>query len=157
MQDISQDTLNEAAKLAQSARITLWEIDLTQSGGDRYFFCNEANEKGEAVTWQGRKYDVYPVEGSGFEMNGKGAAARPSLKVSNLYGMVTGMVEDLHSLVGATVIRRIVYARFLDAVNFQSGNQEADPEQESVSRWVIEQCSDLTAVSATFVLATPTE
>ncbi|EEK3138744.1 phage minor tail protein L, partial [Salmonella enterica] len=53
MQDISQDTLNEAAKLAQSARITLWEIDLTQSGGDRYFFCNEANEKGEAVTWQG--------------------------------------------------------------------------------------------------------
>ncbi len=83
-------------------------------------------------------------------MNGKGAA-RPSLKVSNLYGMVTGMVEDSHSLVGATVIRRIVYARFLDAVNFQSGNQEADPEQESVSRWVIEQCSDLTAVSATFV------
>lgn len=81
MQDISQDTLNEAAKLAQSARITLWEIDLTQSGGDRYFFCNEANEKGEAVTWQGQKYDVYPVEGSGFEMNGKGAAARPSLKV----------------------------------------------------------------------------
>ncbi|EFT5487839.1 phage minor tail protein L, partial [Salmonella enterica] len=63
MQDISQDTLNEAAKLAQSARITLWEIDLTQSGGDRYFFCNEANEKGEAVTWQGQKYDVYPVEG----------------------------------------------------------------------------------------------
>ncbi|EDA3158605.1 phage minor tail protein L, partial [Salmonella enterica subsp. enterica serovar Weltevreden] len=151
------DTLNEAAKLTQSARITLWEIDLTQSGGDRYFFCNEANEKGEAVTWQGQKYDVYPVEGSGFEMNGKGAAARPSLKVSNLYGMVTGMVEDSHSLVGATVIRRIVYARFLDAVNFQSGNQEADPEQESVSRWVIEQCSDLTAVSATFVLATPTE
>lgn len=157
MQDISQDTLNEAAKLAQSAWITLWEIDLTQSGGDRYFFCNEANEKGEAVTWQGRKYDVYPVDGCGFEMNGKGAAARPSLKVSNLYGMVTGMVEDLHSLVGATVIRRIVYARFLDAVNFQNGNQEADPEQESVSRWVIEQCSDLTAVSATFVLATPTE
>ncbi|EHY0047598.1 phage minor tail protein L, partial [Salmonella enterica] len=25
MQEISQDTLNEAAKLAQSARITLWE------------------------------------------------------------------------------------------------------------------------------------
>ncbi|MEH1700303.1 phage minor tail protein L, partial [Salmonella enterica subsp. enterica serovar Enteritidis] len=25
--------MNESAKLAQSARITLWEIDLTQSGG----------------------------------------------------------------------------------------------------------------------------
>lgn len=99
MQEISQDTLNEAAKLAQSARITLWEIDLTQSGGDRYFFCNEANEKGEAVTWQGRKYDVYPVDGCGFEMNGKGAAARPSLKVSGMYmtgaSMILGGVAQM--------------------------------------------------------------
>ncbi|MCF3895565.1 phage minor tail protein L, partial [Salmonella enterica subsp. enterica serovar Weltevreden] len=46
MQDISHDTLNESAKLAQSDRITFWEIDLTQSGGDRYFFCKEANENG---------------------------------------------------------------------------------------------------------------
>ncbi len=122
MQDISQDTLNEAAKLTQSAVITLWEIDLTQSGGDRYFFVTRRMKRGGGYR-QGQKYDVYPVEGSGFEMNGKGAAARPSLKVSNLYGMVTGMVEDSHSLVGATVIRRIVYARFLDAVNFQSGNR----------------------------------
>ncbi|ESP21656.1 phage minor tail protein L, partial [Escherichia coli HVH 12 (4-7653042)] len=32
--------------------------------------------------------------------------------------MVTGMVEDMQSLVGGTVVRRKVYARFLDAVNF---------------------------------------
>ncbi|EBB4441380.1 phage minor tail protein L, partial [Salmonella enterica] len=90
MQDIPLSTLTEITRTEQSAQVVLWEIDLTGIGGDRYFFCNEANEKGEAVTWQGRKYDVYPIEGSGFEMNGKGAAARPSLKVSNLYGMVTG-------------------------------------------------------------------
>ncbi|MEO1738869.1 hypothetical protein RB531_4385 [Salmonella enterica subsp. enterica serovar Typhimurium] len=46
MQDISQDTLNESAKLAQSARITLWEIDLTQSGGDRYFFVTRQMKRG---------------------------------------------------------------------------------------------------------------
>ncbi|MEB7100097.1 phage minor tail protein L, partial [Escherichia coli] len=85
--------------------------------GERYFFSNEPNEKGEAVTWQGRKYEVYPVQGAGFEMKGKGSSARPTLTVSNLYGMVTGMVEDLQSLAGGTVIRRKVYARFLDAVN----------------------------------------
>ncbi|ENG38854.1 phage minor tail L family protein [Escherichia coli p0305293.10] len=44
------------------------------------------------------------------------------LTVSNLYGMVTGMAEDLQSLVGGTVVRRKVYARFLDAVNFVNGN-----------------------------------
>ncbi len=83
-------------------------------------------------------------------MNGKGASARPTLKVSNLYGMVTGMAEDLQSLVGGTVVRRKVYARFLDAVNFVNGNSDADPEQEVIGRWRIEQCSELSAVSASF-------
>ncbi len=70
---------------------------------------------------------------------------------------VTGMAEDLQSLVGGTVVRRKVYARFLDAVNFVNGNSDADPEQEVISRWRIEQCSELSAVSASFVLSTPTE
>ncbi|KUV17009.1 hypothetical protein AWF39_27160 [Escherichia coli] len=59
--------------------------------------------------------------------------------------------------VGGTVVRRKVYARFLDAVNFVNGNSDADPEQEVISRWRIEQCSELSAVSASFVLSTPTE
>ncbi len=67
------------------------------------------------------------------------------------------MAEDLQSLVGATVVRRRVYARFLDAVNFVAGNPEADPEQELTDRWVVEQMSSLTAMTASFVLATPTE
>lgn len=121
------------------------------------FFCNEQNEKGEPVTWQGRQYQPYPIQGSGFELNGKGTSTRPTLMVSNLYGMVTGMAEDLQSLVGGTVVRRKVYARFLDAVNFVNGNSDADPEQEVISRWRIEQCSELSAVSASFVLSTPTE
>ncbi|EHT5660763.1 phage minor tail protein L, partial [Escherichia coli] len=75
----------------------------------------------------------------------------------NLFGLVTGMAEDLQSLVGATVVRRRVYARFLDAVNFVAGNPEADPEQELSDRWVVEQMSELTAMTASFVLATPTE
>ena len=78
-------------------------------------------------------------------------------KADNLHGMITGMAEDLQSLVGGTVVRRKVYARFLDAVNFVNGNSEADPEQEVISRWRIEQCSELSAVSASFVLSTPTE
>ncbi|SUH95608.1 Minor tail protein L [Salmonella enterica subsp. enterica serovar Typhimurium] len=49
MQDISQDTLNESAKLAQSARITFVGNRSDTSGGDRYFFCNEANEKGRRL------------------------------------------------------------------------------------------------------------
>ncbi|EGN3292279.1 phage minor tail protein L, partial [Escherichia coli] len=56
MQDIREESLNESVKSEQSPRVVLWEIDLTVQGGERYFFCNELNEKGKAVTWQGRQY-----------------------------------------------------------------------------------------------------
>ncbi|RIQ11654.1 phage minor tail protein L, partial [Salmonella enterica subsp. enterica serovar Newport str. CFSAN000835] len=56
MQDIPQSTLNETTKTEQPARIVLWEFNLTPIGGERYFFCNGVNEKGEPVTWQGRQY-----------------------------------------------------------------------------------------------------
>ena len=45
MQDIQQETLNECTKSEQSALVVLWEVDLTEVGGERYFFCNEQNEK----------------------------------------------------------------------------------------------------------------
>ncbi len=97
MQDIRQETLNECTRAEQSASVVLWEIDLTEVGGERYFFCNEQNEKGEPVAWQGRQYQPYPIQGSGFELNGKGTSTRPTLTVSNLYGMVTGMAENVRS------------------------------------------------------------
>ncbi len=51
------------ASLSQPS-VVLWEIDLTEVGGERYFFCNEQNEKGEPVTWQGRQYQAYPIQGT---------------------------------------------------------------------------------------------
>ncbi|WP_267837486.1 phage minor tail protein L [Escherichia coli] len=137
----------------------LWEIDLKRSVEERYFFLYEQKRKGEHGHLAGATVSArnHAIQGSGFELNGKGTSTRPTLTVSNLYGMVTGMAEDLQSLVGGTVVRRKVYARFLDAVNFVNGNSYADPEQEVISRWRIEQCSELSAVSASFVLSTPTE
>ncbi|EBF7195526.1 phage minor tail protein L, partial [Salmonella enterica] len=51
MQDIPQETLSETTKAEQSAKVDLWEFDLTAIGGERFFFCNEPNEKGEPLTW----------------------------------------------------------------------------------------------------------
>ncbi|EKC7217700.1 phage minor tail protein L [Salmonella enterica] len=157
MQDIPQETRNETTRSEQPAKVDLWEIDLTPVGGQRYFFCRELNKKGEPVTWQGRKYDAYPISAGEFEMNAKGPDARPTVIISNLFGLVTGMAEDLQSLVGGVVVRRQVYEKFLDAVNFDGGNPDANPEQEAVARYSIEQLSELTSLTATFVLASPTE
>lgn len=157
MQVIPQETLNETTRTEQSAKVDLWEFDLTAIGGERYFFCNEPNEKGEPVTWQGRQYPPYPIQAQDFEMNGKGPSPRVTIVVSNLLGLVTGMAENLQSVVGASVVRRQVYARFLDAVNFPDGNPDASPEQEAVARYCVEQLSELTASTATFILASPVE
>lgn len=62
MQDIPQETLSETTKAEQSAKVDLWEFDLTAIGGERFFFCNEPNEKGEPLTWQGRQYEPYPIQ-----------------------------------------------------------------------------------------------
>ncbi|GHK74090.1 hypothetical protein ECZU12_55010 [Escherichia coli] len=127
MQDIRQETLNECTRAEQSASVVLWEIDLTEVGGERYFSVMSRTKKVSRLP-AGAAVSAYPIQG-GFELNGKGTSTRPTLAVSNLYGMVTGMAEDLQSLVGGTVVRRKVYARFLDAVNFVNGNSDADPEQ----------------------------
>ncbi len=65
-----------------------WEIDLTEVGGDRYFSVMSRTKKVNQSP-AGRQYQAHSIQGSGFEMNGKGASARPTLKVSNLHGMVT--------------------------------------------------------------------
>ncbi len=66
----AQADAQELKNARDSAEVV--EIDLTEVGGERYFFCNEQNEKGEPVTWQGRQYQPYPIQGSGFELNGNG-------------------------------------------------------------------------------------
>ncbi|WP_072255458.1 phage minor tail protein L, partial [Escherichia coli] len=96
-----------------------------------------------------------PSVSVGVDSTKEALTALSSLHCSMRQRLITGMAEDLQSLVGGTVVRRKVYARFLDAVNFVNGNSEADPEQEVISRWRIEQCSELSAVSASFVLSTP--
>lgn len=39
------------------------EIDLTEVGGERYFFCNEQNEKGVPVTCRGDSISRIPFRG----------------------------------------------------------------------------------------------
>ncbi|EEW6011155.1 phage minor tail protein L [Escherichia coli] len=113
MQDIRQETLNECTRAEQSASVVLWEIDLTEVGGERYFFCNEQNEKGEPVTWQGRQYQPYPIQGSGFELNGKGTSTRPTLTVSNLYGMYSAAIFLIPICISFDTAEKRRYATYL--------------------------------------------
>lgn len=157
IQQMSGAMLQALSATEQDVLVDLWEVDCRAFGGELLRFCNQVNERGQAVVWQGQVYEPYPIEADGFVLSGEGASNRPKIKVSNVLGLVTGLTDRYSQLVGAVVVRRQVLARFLDAVNFTAGNTTADPTQEVVSKFVIEQLSSMTAEVAIFELAVPSE
>lgn len=153
-------------KLEQGALIELWEIDLrhipsnadSNVKGELLRFHNGLNQSQANIWWQGNEYQAYPIKADGFEISGQGPSSRPTLTVSNLYGIITGIAVNLGQGVGGKVTRRLVYAQFLDARNFEGGkNAQADPTQEAVSYYIIEQLKSLDDKQATFELASPAE
>lgn len=161
--DITSKFQFELAKLEQNALLTLFEVDmrhLIDKSGDRgelFRFYAGNNEFQQPLVWQGHTYQPFGIKAEGFELSGQGPSNRPTLTVANLNGFVTGLANDFKQCLGAIVRRRQVYAKFLDAVNFKTGNREADPQQERVSYYLIEQLNQLTHEIATFTLALPTE
>lgn len=163
--DTPNKMLSELSKLEQGALIELWEIDLSKipsnsssdKKGEIYRFHNGLTQGGKNLIWQGNEYAAYPINAEGFELSSSGPSNRPTLTLSNLYGLVTGIVADFGHGIGGKVVRRQVYAKFLDSVNFDGGNPNADPMQEAVSLYVIEQLKSLDDVTATFELALPIE
>lgn len=149
--------LQSLSAASQDVLIELWEVDFREFGGQIYRFCNQTNEKGGGVVWQGQVYDPYPIQGEGFELTSQGAGSRPSVNLSNLYGFVTGAAEQFNQLVGVGVVRRQTYAKFLDAENFHDGNPTADPTQEIVSKYVVERLASMNSTQATVELAAPSE
>lgn len=147
----------ESAELEQSALIELYIIDLTKINGDVLRFHSGKNELLNDLVWQGQTYGAHPVQGSGFEFNGSGKSNRPSLTFSNIDGFLTGLTQDYQDLVGAVVIRKLVYARYMDAENFIFGNPSADPSQEVNQRYLIEQLDSINETFASFKLAIPAE
>ena len=102
------------------------QLDATLHGSNTiYRFHNGANlnANGEVV-WAGNSYLRFPIECSGFEFTGTGTLPRPTISVSNIFGTLTAIMQDVNQttvgndLNGAKLTRIRTLARFLDAVNF---------------------------------------
>jgi len=95
------DTItSEIQKLAPSAVIELFELDLTDLGGDTFLFHAGTNGLSQNIIWDGNTYQRFPIEITGFEINGKGQLPRP----------------------------RATLSKYLDVENFDGGvNPSADP------------------------------
>ena len=103
------------------------QLDATLHGSNTiYRFHNGANlnANGEVV-WAGNTYLRFPIECTGFEFTGTGTLPRPTISVSNIFGTITAIMQDVNQttvgndLNGAKLTRIRTLARFLDAVNFE--------------------------------------
>lgn len=118
----------DVQKLNPGKIIEMFELDLTTLGDDILRWHSGVNFVGDNLVWNGETYTRYPVEAKGFERNSKGTLPKPKLKVANVTGLIGAIARSLDDMVGAKLIRRRTFSRYLDAVNFPGGvNPEADP------------------------------
>ncbi|OEF60154.1 phage minor tail protein L, partial [Enterovibrio norvegicus] len=122
MRNITLDMLLLSAQLEQPALVELFDLNLNHLGGDYLRFHGGTNELGGPVIWKGEAYQPYPVQATGFELNGKGTSNRPKFTASNMMGLLTGLNDAFDDLAGGIVTRRQVYVTHLDAANFADGN-----------------------------------
>ncbi len=132
----------EIQKLAPTALLEFYEVDLTALGDSVYRFYFGTNELTQPVTWQGEVYTPWAGQGVGFDYSSNGSLPRPKLTLANTSGSITALVLSFQDCTGAKVTRKRTMAKFLDAVNFAAGNPSEDPDSHFPDQiWFIDRRS----------------
>lgn len=110
--------------LSPTAIVEVFELDTTiltdEAGtlGIKVYMHSGTNGLGGNVIWQGIEYNAFPIEVEGFERSGKGTLPRPKIRMANITGLVGALAHDYADLVGAKVVRRRTFAKYLDSANY---------------------------------------
>ena len=110
------------------AIIELFELQTstTLHGSDTiYRFHNGSNTNSNgSLVWKGNEYQSFPIKCDGFEFQGTGSLPRPTVIISNIFGTITAIMQNVNDttvgndLNGTKLVRIRTLARFIDAVNF---------------------------------------
>lgn len=140
--------------LAPGSVIDLFELDATGIDGDLLRWCNDVNELGNDIVWNGNTYSRMPIQAGGFEKSGSGQQPRPTLSAANVAGLISALTRDLDDLIGSKVTRRRTFVKYLDAVNFAAGNAQADPNVSFPDEiWFIDRKASENGIFINFELA----
>lgn len=115
--------------LELDAIIELFVLDLSKWGEGPFYFHAGTNEMYEPVIWQGNSYTPLPVEISDISFSSD-SFPRPKLKVANIDGVFSSLISSYDDLVGCKITRKRTLRQYLDAANFEYGNDLADPTEE---------------------------
>jgi lambda family phage minor tail protein L len=128
---------------------------------DKLYVHGGTNNINGSVYWQGVEYLPFPIQSSGFESKGDGSLPRPKLAISNQDFFVSNLIRRYNNLVGAKVVRKRTFAKFLDNQNFSEnknpyGSADATAGLEDQVFFILRRASENRAI-VEFELASPLE
>lgn len=109
----------------------------------------------KSIWWQGNEYGAWPIQVEGIEANSDGTAVRPTISVGNVNGRITALCLAFDNLLEFKLTIRQTMRRYLDPVNFPGGNPDADPTEEAIEVWYIDQKVSENGATVSWELASP--
>jgi lambda family phage minor tail protein L len=136
-------------------------FDYVEKPDDKLYIHGGTNGINGSIYWQGVEYLPFPIQSSGFESKGDGSLPRPKLLVSNQDFFVSNLIRRYNNLVGAKVVRKRTFLKFLDNQNFSEGKNpygsaDATAGLEDQVFFILRRSSENRA-SVEFELASPLE
>jgi lambda family phage minor tail protein L len=136
-------------------------FDYIERPDDKLYIHGGTNGINGSIYWQGVEYLPFPIQSSGFESKGDGSLPRPKLLVSNQDFFVSNLIRRYNNLVGAKVVRKRTFLKFLDNQNFSEGKNpygsaDAAAGLEDQVFFILRRSSENRA-SVEFELASPLE
>ncbi|MEA5673232.1 phage minor tail protein L [Pseudomonas sp. MH2] len=163
--------ISQIQKLEPGSEVLLFELDGSDFGADVLRFHGHAiphtaqelaaagadadQLPAKSIWWQGEEYGAWPLQVEGIEANSDGTAVRPTISVGNVNGRITALCFAFADLLEFKLTIRNTLGQFLDAANFPEGNPGADPAQESIEVWYIDQKVSENGQMVSWELASP--
>lgn len=124
----SKNAIIEAGKLNPTSLLELFILDGRNIGvvndepGSDGTFRFHAGTNGilSNIIYNNELYYSFPVEATNFEVNGQNQLPHPVLRCANVRGFMSTFLMENRNLIGAKIYRRRVFAKFIDAVNFEN-------------------------------------
>tara|TARA_Y100000034_G_C6900973_1_gene416715 strand:+ start:1517 stop:2689 length:1173 start_codon:yes stop_codon:yes gene_type:complete len=111
--------------------LELFEVNARKYGAGIYRFHPGKVLNGD-VYHDSKAYKPIPMEMDGVEVKGDGTLPRPKLRIANVDGFVSEIIQGKDDFVGLQVTRRRIFLKYLDAQNFHNNeNPFGDPDVNS--------------------------
>ncbi|MAH47581.1 phage minor tail protein L [Candidatus Pacearchaeota archaeon] len=109
---------DEIISLEPSTVLEMFELELGRFSGKSFRFHPGTVFKGNLV-FDEKVYHALPIEVDQFEVKGDGSLPRPHLRVSNVDGVISNIMEGYDDFVGLKIKRIRTFLKFIDSKNFR--------------------------------------